>query len=363
MRVYYRNRNIRRFNYPKVILLAIALVVLSVLFYGGYIFYTAGRPADANNDRLASLEITNGESLRNVAGRLEDMGLISSDRIFVHYARLKGLAGKIAAGNFTASPNMSMAEILLELTNTQSSEEVRVTFREGILASEIGERLQAAGVVSADEFLAAAADRNLFSSFVFLSDAPQQATLEGYLFPDTYEFKREEDAGRVIERMLQNFELKVDKVLQDEISRQGRSIYDVIILASIIEGEVGRPAGSLSSQDIKKLSEERRLVAGVFMNRLAINHPLQSDATLAYSTGERKSRLSLQDTQSDDPYNTYRYVGLPPSPINNPSLDAIVAAVYPADTDYFYFLSKENGEAAFARTLEEHNANKIRYLR
>ncbi len=167
-----------------------------------------------------------------------------------------------------------------------------------------------------------------------------------FLFPDTYFFTKENTAEDIIVKMLVDFDQKVDQPYHDRITAQGKSLYDVIIFASIIEGEV--PSNT-----------DRFIVAGIFRNRLDIGMALQSDATLDYIKGTPEIKHTHADTQIDSPYNTYKYPGLPPGPINNPSRASIDAALAPAETDYMYFLNNaQTGETIFARTLDEHNYNK-----
>jgi UPF0755 protein len=138
--------------------------------------------------------------------------------------------------------------------------------------------------------------------------------------------------------------------LREEIKRQNKSVFEVIILASIIEKEAKFP------EDMKK-------IAGVFQNRLNAGKPLESDATINYITGSGRAQSTFEDLQIDSPYNTYKYPGLPPGPISNPGMGAIRAAIYPEMNDYLYFLTKRDGKAVFSRTLEEHLENKRKYLK
>ncbi|MBI4122479.1 MAG: endolytic transglycosylase MltG [Parcubacteria group bacterium] len=154
----------------------------------------------------------------------------------------------------------------------------------------------------------------------------------------------------VVRKMVQNFDAKVTQDLRNEAARQGKNFYTVLIMASIIEAEVPH-------------EEDRPIVSDIFWSRLAAGVPLQSDATLTYIIGGSRPALTNEELQIDSAYNTYKYRELPPTPIGNPGLSAIRAAIYPADTDYFYFLSTPEGETIFSRTLEEHNAAKARYLR
>jgi UPF0755 protein len=187
--------------------------------------------------------------------------------------------------------------------------------------------------------------------FSILADKPKSYGLEGYLFPDTYRIFNQAPVLDVIEKMLGNLDAKFTPMMRADIARQGRTIYQVITLASIIEKEV-------------RIAEDRKIVSGIFWNRLAIGQALGSDATLSYILGDKDAAHSIEQTKIDSPYNTYHYAGLPPGPICNPSLDAIIAAIYPAATDYYYFLTDpKSGKTIFSKTLEEHNRNKQKYLK
>jgi UPF0755 protein len=273
----------------------------------------------------------------------------------------------IQAGIFTLDSGLPLKEIVTRLSlGKGQADEVQLTFTEGEMAKDYAVQLKAAGIAGASDFLDVTQNFSKVASYTFLADKPANAGLEGYLFPDTYRFSKNDAAAGIVGKMLSNFDSKLTPELRAKIFAAHRTVFEIVTLASIIEGEVGRnveTGARLSDEDAAKIQTERKLVAGVFYNRLKIGMPLQSDATLAYATGVKKFRLSESDLKSTSPYNTYAYSGLPPGPINNPGLDAILAAIEPAETDYLYFLSKPDGEAVFAKTLSEHNANKAKYLK
>lgn len=189
------------------------------------------------------------------------------------------------------------------------------------------------------------------SRFSFLKSVPAKSSLEGYLFPDTYRIYASSTAEEMIAKMLSNFEDKVTPDILSDIKAQGRSLSEVITLASLIEKEV-------------RSSSDMEIVSGIFKNRIESGQPLQSCATLAYILGENKPQYSEADTKVESPYNTYRHKGLPPAPIANPGLRAIKAALHPTDTKYNYFLTRpDTGETVFSRTYDEHLANKAKYLK
>ena len=174
--------------------------------------------------------------------------------------------------------------------------------------------------------------------------------LEGFLFPDTYQFPLRVSGEEVVKKMRDNFDKKLTPDLKKEIQRQGKTISEIITMASLIEKEVSK-------------NEDKELVSGILWKRLKNNIPLQVDATITYITGKRTTKISKEETQIDSPYNTYKYLGFPPGPICNPGIDSIKAAIYPKNSEYWYYLSTPEGKTIFSKTLEEHNIAKEKYLR
>jgi UPF0755 protein len=193
--------------------------------------------------------------------------------------------------------------------------------------------------------------------FSFLQDKPKYFGLEGFLFPDTYRVFADASTEEVIVKMLENFDRKLTSELREEIERQGKSIYDVIIMASLIEKEAPINYNDPENRDA-------RIVSDIFWGRLEIGQALESDATLSYWFGDTNPAHSGEELAVDTPYNSYKYRGLPPTPICNPGIKAIEAAIYPIDTDYNYFLTSLDGENIYyARTYKEHLDNKYKYLK
>jgi UPF0755 protein len=239
----------------------------------------------------------------------------------------------------------------------QQVEETTITLIEGWTVDDMAEHFEKQGMFSKKDFLDAAAKFDT-SEFPLLN-RPANKDLEGYLFPDTYRFAKDSTPDQVITKMLANFSSRLGSIGVDEATTKHNdlSLYEIITLASIIEkesGGQGTPSGNLSLQD------ERNLVASVFYNRLGIGQALESDATVNYITGKDTPAASAQDIQVNSAYNTYKYPGLPPGPISNPSLGSIKAALNPAQSDYFYFLHKQpSGEVEFSKTFEEHKRKKL----
>ena len=308
-----------------------------------------------------------GSTTREIAAKLESEALISRAFFFELYVYFKKSGHKVQAGTYTLSPSMSIVEIVGKLTTGEVVQnEVKLTVIEGWTMSEIAEALEASGLVRARDFLKLT-PTPFSEEFEFLQEVPRgYFLLEGYLFPDTYILEREATPEEIARKMIANFDKKLTADLRQKITDQSKTIRQIVILASIIEQEVGRSVKrgtKLGESELEKLEQERRLVSSVFWNRLELGKSLESDATISYITGRQgSSRATLEETKINSPYNTDRYVGLPPGPLSNPSLDSIMDAVAPADTEYLFFLTAADGTAYFARTLEEHIVNRNKYL-
>ncbi len=255
----------------------------------------------------------------------------------------------------------------LEIQNAKT-EEIAITLIEGWNVKDIAHYLDKQGIVKAEDFLKYQLEFDK-SQYSFLQNVPKKYDLEGFLFPDTYRLFasiKNNDAKiaseAVIKKLLDNFENKLPESAEAKAVKQGLSLYEAITLASIVEKETGRNAATPESK--VKLDEERKIVAGIFYNRLRTGMALESDATINYVTGKNLPSPTLEDLQINSAYNTYKYPGLPPGPIANPSLSSIEAVLNPIQTDYYYFLHKQpSGEPVYSKTFEEHVENKFKYLK
>jgi len=242
---------------------------------------------------------------------------------------------------------------------------------EGWTSRDINQYFKQTGRWPGDEFLQTAGfpqidyrrnktlpePKDFSSEFSFLADKPKYYGLEGYLFPDTYRVYASSTAAEVVEKMLDNFNKKLTPKMRADIKEQGKTIYEIITLASIVEKEA--PIDNQTGNN-----RDARIIAGIFLNRLEIGQGLQSDATLSYIYSDNNPTHSGSELENSSPYNTYKYRGLPPGPICNPGIIAIEAAIYPIKTDYNYFLTpKGKEEVIYSRTYEEHLQNKYKYLK
>ncbi len=306
------------------------------------------RPVSSDTAQQA-FRIESGQSVFTISRNLRDQNLIRSSSAFEFLVRATHAESKVHAGVYTLSPHDNLLQIISVLTSGTFANSSTVTLIEGWDLKEYRSYLVKQGF-SGDAFDAATQDiASWKEQYPFLQSLGTGRTVEGYAFPDTYAVDANRDAKLLIRKMLDTFNLKVSQELRDEIVRQGRSIDNVVILASIIEKEVAA-------------SKDRALVADIFLKRLKEGIPLQSDATVNYITGSGRTKSTAKDLEVNSPYNTYKYKGLPPAPIDNPSLDAIKAVIYPESNPYYYFLTDSNGVAHYAKTYAEQQKNKEKYL-
>ncbi|MHB1005966.1 MAG: endolytic transglycosylase MltG [Chloroflexota bacterium] len=297
--------------------------------------------------------VREGESAGQIATRLEQERLISNALVFRLVARSRGEDSGIAAGEHRLRRNMSMPEILAAMQKAAPRSQLVVL--EGWRAAEIADEVEVRGLSSKSEFMSMV--QNEQWDYAFLRGRPAGATLEGYLFPDTYALNTTLTGRDLITRMLDDFESRVSAAWQQRAPDLNLSLHQAVTLASIVEREARVPA-------------ERPLIAGVYLNRLRNGMLLQADPTVQYAAAPASTRpaggywkqdLTIADLALTSPYNTYRSQGLPPGPICSPGLASLRAAFNPTETDYLYFVAKGDGSHAFAKTLAEHDANVLKY--
>ena len=308
-------------------------------FGGGFAVLNQLQPI-GNSSRMTVLDIAEGASLSDVAERLHRQNLIKSDWAFVWVGRLTGSDRKIIPGEYEFHGGMAPSTILEKIVKGEVIQ-YTVTIPEGFSVSRIADVLHEQRLVDREEFLQCTR-APAFIQTLSLSVENRVDNLEGYLFPDTYQFARHLAPERLIATMVSRFEQSVTEEDRRRAAELGLSLHQVVTLASVIEKETARP-------------DERTLISGVFHNRLRKRIPLQSDPTVIYALNEFDGNLRKKDLSIDSPYNTYRVAGLPPGPIANPGRAAIHAALYPEATTYLYFVSRNDGSHEFSTTLAEHN--------
>jgi len=306
-------------------------------------------PAGPSSDPVTFI-VEPGESVTAIAGRLQREGLISDGELFRRYVQFHELDSGIEAGHFTLRQTMTIPDVAQALQHALRPEQV-VTVREGLRLEEIAETVAAQTTISEQDFLTVAGTDwrglGLAAEFPFLATLPDGATLEGFLFPETYRLPQEAAAIDLVSRMLRTFSERVTSEMRQRAEERGLTVFDMVNLGSIVEREAVIPA-------------ERPLIAGVYLNRLDSGWVLAADPTIQYSVGTAGNwwpQLLLEDLERDLPYNTYRIAGLPPGPICSPGLDSIAAVAFPTETDYYFFLAdceEGDGSHLFSRTFDEH---------
>ncbi len=290
------------------------------------------------------VSIPAGSSSLRVAGILAEKGLVRHALVFRYYAKHRGLDQQLQAGNYMFAYGMTMDQLLQELAaGNVYRPTVTVTIPEGFLLEQIAQRLAQEGLVDHEEFMLLATETVPILGRV---EAGQRYALEGYLFPDTYEFSETVTPLEILTRMQSRLEEVLTPAMRERAKELALDIHQVITLASLVEREVQSP-------------QESPLVAAVIHNRLALGMPLQICASVIYALGEHRDRLLYADLEVESPFNTYRHVGLPPGPIAAPGKRAIMAVLYPADVDYLFYVLKEDGSGThyFGSDYAEHQAN------
>ncbi len=332
-----------------VIAIGICIAIFAVIPIANEIF------AFKKEEKIVEITVPELATLNDISELLYENGLIKYPEIFRFYANLSKDDGEFLAGDYTLSATLSYDDLLAAFKSVYTREIVSITFPEGFSTDEVINRFVENGVGTKEGFVAAINEYNWSEdySFWFLDELYENGYsddrfyfLDGYLYPDTYYFYTDTTEVEALAKMLENFESKFPDTYRDVAKDLGYTIDEVITLASIIENE----AGFLS---------EFSMVSSVFHNRLknkAYYPYLDSDATIVYAilhaTGERPEKLDSTDYES--PYNTYKNRGLPPGPISNPGYNAITYALYPRETDYYYFVANTDGYSVFSKTMAEH---------
>ena len=324
----------------------IALLLLAViLLAGGATYYTYREfTPPQSTGRLVNVDIVKGESSSELAQELQRLGLIRNAWVFRMYVRLRPGGGRFLAGHYQVRQGTGIPELVSMFADGDVvSNAVSVTIPPGFTVLQIADRLAALNICSKSAFLKEVQSGTFDAPF--LAKLPHNPAikyrLEGYLFPDTYQFIRGESAHTVVQEMLNDFAEHVNGSVLQQMQKAGLTLPQAITEASLVEKEA-------------KVNQERPIIASVIQNRLHRHMKLQIDATLEYILGH-KDVLTVKDTEVNDPYNTYLYPGLPPGPIASPGMASILAVIHPAHTPYLYYVAKNDGtgEHYFATTYAE----------
>lgn len=327
------------------IYLRIALAVLSAIVVAPFLWFgifLINPPGEGKNIQL--FDFGQGATVTKIARELESKGIVSSARLFIIYTKLKGDESRIQAGMYQFDDGLPPGEILRKMVAGEVCSK-KFALPEGYSIYQVAELLEAQGIFKKQQFLRLCSSRPLLGEFGIAA-----RSVEGYLYPCTYDVTPKTDEAGLIRMMIEQFE----KVYLDRFAKRVTlgtlAKHDVITLASIIDKEAVVP-------------EERPLIASVFHNRLKRGMPLQSDPTAVYGVRAFGGTVSKRDISRNTPYNTYVIKGLPPGPIGNPSSEAIEAVLAPAKTSYLYFVAQKDGSHHFSATLEEHNRAVRKYLK
>ncbi|MFH0840822.1 MAG: endolytic transglycosylase MltG [bacterium] len=337
----------------KIISTLIKLTILALVIFFVMYKYNVNTDVEVSTAEAQKFVIAKGETVSDIAQNLAEQGLIKSEFWFKVFVKQAKEQASLQAGEYMIDGNVDIKKIVAMLSAGEVVDQEKIfLIKEGLSNKEMEAELTEQGLPNCSSIFGVQV-KNLstdYQIYSFLKEVPAGNDLEGFLFPDTYKIFATAGCEDLMIRMLNNFEQKVNDDLKQEIKRQGKTLYEVIIIASLLEKEVR------SEKDMK-------IVSGIFWDRISNRQPLQSCATLAYILGENKPQYTVEDTKIQSPYNTYQNQGLPPSPVSNPGLQAIQAAVYPTETNYNYFLSRpDTGETIFSKTYDEHIQNKAKYL-
>ncbi len=314
----------------------VAFVLLLFLITGagaGLWIYFTSPVLEKGEDRI--IVIREGMHLKEISRVLEQEGLVKNSTAFVLLAKINGFSRMIKAGEYVLNPSMPPGRILEVITRGEVVSHT-VTIPEGFSVEQVADALSASGLIDREKFLAYAMADGVENYYGITGPG-----LEGYLYPDTYQFARGLSAGAIVDAMVKRFRQVTDQ-FEQKIAESGMTLHEVVTIASIVEKETGK-------------ASERPLIASVFLNRIRKHMRLESDPTVIYGIRDFSGNLKKKDLTTRTPYNTYVIRGLPPGPIANPGEDSIKAVLYPAETNYLYFVSKNDGSHHFSSNLTEHN--------
>lgn len=342
----------------KKILKIIFPVSLTLIIF--LLFFIFNPLWQANSEEIV-VKVEEGDGLMQTVSKIKDEGVIKFSFPFLSYVMITGNSDNLKAGKYRFSKNMNIIDITNKITSGEIIEK-KITIIEGWSLIDIAEHLEEVGFCTKEElFLITGLSKpqarildfekmpHELNGYEILQNLPKDASLEGYLFPDTYKVKNG-DPKVLLNQMVSNLETKIKPYLP-QIKESGKTPHEIITMASLIEKEV------ISKKD-------KRMVSDILWRRIRAGIPLQIDATVNYVTGHNNTNVLISETEIDSSYNTYKYLGLPEGPISNPGLESIKAAINPKSNDYWYYLSNpETDETIFSRTHREHIQAKNKYLK
>ena len=327
----------------------IAVVGASLVISLAAIFTANDVFAFVKDNAMQQFYVSENTKLADLAKDLDKQGIINYGTVFKAYLAVKGdSADDVLAGEYQLNPSMDYGQIIDKLTNSSSSDTLQITIPEGYSVAQVRQLLLDNHVCTADA-LDKVLNQYPFKHDFLQDEKPvEEGWLEGYLFPDTYEiYKGNGSVVDTVNKMLNNFASRYGSEITDGANELGRSMHDIVTVASLVEREAQR-------------DDERARIAGVIYNRLnnSSEFPyLQVDASVLYGLGRTSGKLTDEDIKSDSPYNLYTAEGLPPGPICNPGYASLYAASHPESHDYYYYVAMPDGSHLFASSYEEHQRN------
>lgn len=331
-------------------LIIVVFILLGMLSLGGNLYYkSASKPVNPNSTATKIVDIPAGANVKQIATILKDQDMIKNKKVFVANVKETGKAEQIKSGKYKLSQSMSNDQIIDKMIKGQIYQDgIKVTIPEGSISTEIVNILVKKNLGDRKKLVKLFRTPSEFSSkYSFLKDS-RITTLEGFLYPETYYFKKGISEKDIFDKMLSEFDKNYKKSISANVKKNNYNFYDTIIMASIIEKEAVK-------------DEDRPIIASVFYNRLAKKMKLQSDAVLQYGLPERKGKVLYSDLKVESAYNLYIHNGLPPTPIASPGIKSMIAASRPSKTDYLYFVTNVNGVNSYSKTFEEHDKNAKNY--
>lgn len=321
-------------------LIFISIVVLA------WFWWVLNTGNDVDGGRQFTIE--SGQGVNAISQNLYETDLIKNKFVFETWILAKKVQSNVLAGNYVFPGDISISRLITTILNGPDINDGSVTLVEGWDRNMMAKYLEKQNIDS-EEFLRISSDASIWASiYDFLEEAPSESTLEGFIFPDTYFINSDTSAEDLVIKTLNNFNQKIFR-FREEVIKQDTNFFEVVTLASIIEREVPN-------------SEDKKMIADIFLKRLEIGMALQSDATINFVTGKGMTQPTYADLEIDSPYNTYKHAGLPPGPISSPGEDSIEAVLYPTSNPYYFFLTSHEGEVIYSKTYEEHLDNKAIYL-
>jgi UPF0755 protein len=339
----------------------LTVIIMAGLILGGGYFYikSALQPVDSESKEEKIVQIPIGSGMSSISQILEDSGVIHNARVFKYYVKFKNESG-FMAGEYVMTPSMTFPQIIDRLKTGKVMQDAvfQITIPEGQQLDEIAAIISKNTPYSAEEVLNKLNDRTFIESLITqypniltneILDSKIKSPLEGYLFPATYPFyEKEPTIDAIVAVMLDKTQSEIQEY-RGQMEAQSMSVHQLLTMASLIEEEATEKV-------------DRDQIASVFYNRIDSGMPLQTDPTVLYSKGVHEKRVYYKDLEIDSPFNTYKNLGLTPGPIANAGNSSIEAALFPAETDFYYFLATPQGDVLFSKTLVEHNEKKVKHL-